>query len=196
MWSITRMKTQHVCLLPCSLKARVDRWVWVGAAWALSTVHTNQSKFLTSKNCKAKLVFQVCLELHSHILDIIFRKQITNYRIFSLLNIGCDNISWNFALNQRLTTFQNVKKIQNYPQFFARLYSRSHYSKSQIFVHKFNFDKTPTFSWVFHPKFFWQFFSWNQSCQQLKSPKPQHFHEFFNQFFLDNFSREIKVVNS
>ena len=27
--------------------------------------------------------------------------------------------------------------------------------------------------------FFWQFFSWNQSCQQLKSPKPQHFHEFF-----------------
>ena len=33
---------------------------------------------------------------------------------------------------------------------------------------------------------------WNQSCQQLKSPKPQHFHEFFiqkNQLF----SREVKV---
>ena len=28
----------------------------------------------------------------------------------------------------------------------------SHYSKSQIFVQKFNFDKTPTFSRVFHPK--------------------------------------------
>ena len=28
---------------------------------------------------------------------------------------------------------------------------------------------------------FWQFFSWNQSCQQLKSPKPQHFHKFFTQ---------------
>ena len=27
--------------------------------------------------------------------------------------------------------------------------------------------------------FFFQFFSWNQSCQQLKSPKLQHFHEFF-----------------
>ena len=39
-----------------------------------------------------------------------------------------------------------------------------HYSKSQIFVQKFNFDKT--FSRVFHPIFF------------------------------DNFSREIKVVNS
>ena len=28
----------------------------------------------------------------------------------------------------------------------------AHYSKSQIFVQKFNFDKTPTFSRVFHPK--------------------------------------------
>ena len=36
-----------------------------------------------------------------------------------------------------------------------------HYSKSQIFFQKFNFDKTPTFSRLFHPKFFWQFFSWN-----------------------------------
>ena len=29
----------------------------------------------------------------------------------------------------------------------------SHYSKSQIFVQKLNFDKTPTFSRVFHPIF-------------------------------------------
>ena len=29
-----------------------------------------------------------------------------------------------------------------------------HYSKSQIFIQKFNFDKTPTFSRVFHPNFF------------------------------------------
>ena len=42
----------------------------------------------------------------------------------------------------------------------------THYSKSQNFVQKFNFDKPPTFSRVFHPN------------------------------FLDNFSREIKVVNS
>ena len=45
-------------------------------------------------------------------------------------------------------------------------FDHSHYSKSQIFVQKFNFDKTPTFSQVFHPNFF------------------------------ENFSREIKVVNS
>ena len=45
----------------------------------------------------------------------------------------------------------------------SKLLSSAHYSKSQIFVQKFNFDKTPTFSRVFHPNFFWQFFSWNQS---------------------------------
>ena len=70
-----------------------------------------------------------------------------------------------------------------------------HYSKSQIFVQKFNFDKTPTFSRVFHPKFFWQFFSWNQSCQQLKSPKPQHFHEFFTHKNRD-FGQKMKISNS
>ena len=43
-------------------------------------------------------------------------------------------------------------------------YTGTHYSKSQFFVHKFNFDKNPTFSRVFHPK---------------KK--------------IDNFSREIKV---
>ena len=42
----------------------------------------------------------------------------------------------------------------------------THYSKSQIFVQKFNFDKTPTFSQVFLSNFF------------------------------DNFSREIKVVQN
>ena len=31
---------------------------------------------------------------------------------------------------------------------------KTHHSKSPIFVQKFNFDKTPTFSRVFHPNFF------------------------------------------
>ena len=43
-----------------------------------------------------------------------------------------------------------------------------------------------------------QFFSGNQSCQQLKSANPQHFHEFSPKFFLTIFlvKYEIKVVNS
>ena len=66
----------------------------------------------------------------------------------------------------------------------------THYSKSSFFVQKFNFHKTPTFFTQF---FFW-IFSWNQSCQQLKSPKPQHFHEFFTEFFFDNFPRDFLFV--
>ena len=89
------------------------------------------------------------------------------------------------------TKKQKGGKFQNLSTFFTE---PTHYSKSQIFVQKFNFDKTPTFSRVFHPKFFWQFFSWNQSCQQLKSPKPQHFHEFFTPKKIYNFLfRKIKV---
>ena len=39
--------------------------------------------------------------------------------------------------------------------------------------------KPQHFHEIFTQNFFWQFFSWNQSCQQLKSPKPQHFHRVF-----------------
>ena len=54
------------------------------------------------------------------------------------------------------------------------------------------------------PFFFWQFFSWNQSCQQLKSPKPQHFHQFFtpkkSTIFSGNlswiFGQKVKSSNS
>ena len=58
----------------------------------------------------------------------------------------------------------------------------THLSAEEVRI--FNFDKTL------------QFFSGNQSCQQLKNANPQHFHEFFIPIFFDNFSREIKVFNS
>ena len=96
-----------------------------------------------------------------------------------------------------------------WPQIVSKCYfleilgHRTHYSKSQIFVQKFNIDKTPTFSRVFHPNFFWQFFSWNQSCQQLKCPKPQFFHEFSpkkSTIFSGNqswiFGQKMKISNS
>ena len=47
------------------------------------------------------------------------------------------------------------------------LVNQAHYSKSQIFVQKFNFDKNPIIFASFSPK-----------------------------FFFDNFCREVKVVNS
>ena len=70
-----------------------------------------------------------------------------------------------------------------------------HYSKSQIFVKKFNFDKTPTFWRVLHP-IFWQFFLWNHSCQQL----PRVFHTKRSTIFSRNqswiFGQKMKISNS
>ena len=110
----------------------------------------------------------------------------SGFRIFLQAVCGSSNIVTDVYLNPKKQFWSNFDKISDYPV-------STHYSKSQIFIHKFNFDRTPTFSRIFHPKFFWQFFSWNQSCQQLKSPRPQHFHEFFTPKKIRQFSREIKV---
>ena len=60
------------------------------------------------------------------------------------------------------------------------------------FCPKIQFWQNPNIFTSFSPNFFWQFFSWNQSCQQLKSQKPQHFHEFFTQK-VDNFHGKSKL---
>ena len=59
-----------------------------------------------------------------------------------------------------------------------RFYISTLFEKSNFFP-KIQFWQNPNIFTSFSTKIFWQFFSWNQSCQQLKSPKPQHFHEFF-----------------
>ena len=116
-----------------------------------------------------------------------------------------NSCSRSFLLEPSGTAFPIYKCVFDVLTFdVQKLTQGPHYSKSQIFVQKFNFDKTPTFWRVFHPNFFWQFFSWNQSCQQLKSPKPQHFHEFFTQnnstIFSGNqswiFGQKMKILNS
>ena len=85
-------------------------------------------------------------------------------------------------------------KINKKVSFFWYFYLIFHTIRKVKFLSKNSIlTKIPTFSRVFHPIFFWQFFSWNQSCQQLKSPKPQHFHEFFTPQKNRQFSREIKV---
>ena len=89
--------------------------------------------------------------------------------------------------------FVHVFPIRICLTFLFSCLTSSHYSKSQIFVQKFNFDKTPTFLQVFQPNFFWQFFSWNQSCQQLKKPNTTTFSRVFHPKKNWQFSREIKV---
>ena len=96
-----------------------------------------------------------------------------------------------FQLNYQGVSF---KKEVDWMEYCRCRYKITLFEKSKS--KKFKFGKFPAFWRVSHSIFFWQFFSWNQSCQQLKSANPQHFHEFFTQNVFDNFSREIKVINS
>ena len=72
----------------------------------------------------------------------------------------------------------------------------AHYSKSQIFVQKFNFDNPPTFSRVFHPTFFLTIFLVKSKLSTAKKSKTTTFSRVFHPNFFWQFFREIKVVNS
>ena len=64
------------------------------------------------------------------------------------------------------------------------------YCTERTLFEKSNF--CPTIQFWQNPNIFTQFFSWNLSCQELRSPKPQHFHEFFTQK-IDNFLGKSKL---
>ena len=100
--------------------------------------------------------------------------------------LGKLKVSW-FLSNSDLVI--HILKDRN--NFLAKIgrWNECHTIRKSNFCPKIQFWQNPN---IFTKIFFWQFFSWNQSCQQLKSPKPQHFHEFFTQKDRQ-FSREIKV---
>ncbi len=68
----------------------------------------------------------------------------------------------------------------------------THYSKSQIFVQKFNFDKTLTFSRVFHPIFL-TIFLVKSKLSTAKMSKNTTFSRVFHPKKSRQFPREIKV---
>ena len=67
-----------------------------------------------------------------------------------------------------------------------------HYSKSQIFVKKFNFEKLSTFSRVFQPYFFLTIFLVKSKLSTAKKSKTTTFSRVFHPKNR-RFSREIKV---
>ena len=83
----------------------------------------------------------------------------------------------------------------------------THYSKSQFFVQKFNIDKTHNIFTSFSPPpkknrhFFLvksKLYTYSKAVvycfsTQLKSPKLQHFHEFFTQKKIDSFLGKSKL---
>mgnify|MGYP006975991164 CR=1 FL=1 len=68
----------------------------------------------------------------------------------------------------------------------------THYSKSQIFVQKFNFDKTLTFSRVFHPIFL-TIFLVKSKLSTAKKFKTTTFSRVFHPKKIDNFLGKSKL---
>merc|ERR1712047_210475 len=71
----------------------------------------------------------------------------------------------------------------------------THYSKSQIFVQKFNFHKTPTFSRVFHPNFFLTIFLVKSKLSTAKKPKTTTFSRVFHPKKSKIFSGNQKLIS-
>ena len=124
-----------------------------------------------------QMFFVLCLNHHSHASvagvgrirrQYQQRRDHQESRVFTSKSVFVQYLITNTKKRgQKLLNGKSVAVFQYFPGYIYAHQAKSHYSKSQIFVQKFNFDKTPTFSRVFHPK-----------------------------FFCGNFSREIKVVNS
>ena len=70
----------------------------------------------------------------------------------------------------------------------------AHYSKSQIFVQKFNFDKTPTFARDFHSKFFLTIFLVKSKLSTAKKSKTPTFSRVFHSKFFRAQRRWRKAV--
>ena len=154
------------------------------AAWAISnlTISGNKAQvsylveqgvippFCHLLSCKDTQVVQVVLDGINNVLKLAGG----DLEVVTGMIEECGGLD-------KIESLQNHENVEIYKlayeiieQYFSdevrpRFWHHSHYSKSLIFVQKFNFDKNPTFSLVFQPIFF---------------------------FLFDNFSREIKVVNS
>ena len=63
-------------------------------------------------------------------------------------------------------------------EYLTKSWKVFHYSKSQIFVQKFNFDNTSTFTRVFHPKFFLTIFLVKSKLSTAKKSKTTSFSRF------------------
>ena len=87
---------------------------------------------------------------------------------------------------------EELQRKSTYLLIFEKKAILPHYSKSQIFAQKFNFDQKPTFSRVFHSSFFLTIFLGQSKLSTVKKSKTTTFSRVF---YPKNrqFSREFKV---
>ena len=69
----------------------------------------------------------------------------------------------------------------------------SHYSKSQIFVQKFNFDQTPNIFTSFSPHIFLTIFLVKSKLTRAKKSKTTTFSRIFHPIKIDNFLGKSKL---
>ena len=84
-----------------------------------------------------------------------------------------------------------VTFLHHYWHHYQQVWKMTHFLSSKLMI--LNFITTQILEKIgeIHTILKFKFLSKNSILT-----KPQHFHEFFTQIFFDNFSREIKVVNS
>ena len=105
-------------------------------------------------------------------------------------NMLCGKTSRKMTFKAIIGRLFYTNSLENRGSSIAWLYTL--FEKSN-FCPKIQFWQNPNFFTSFSPNFFSQFFSWNQSCQQLKSPIPQQFREFFTPKKIDNFLGKSKL---
>ena len=108
------------------------------------------------------------------------------------LDTKCQKIFGRLSKHDNKTKHQRNVLLKLTQPFMNRKYLFRIYSKSQIFVQKFNFDKTPTFSRVFHPIFL-TIFLVKSKLSTAKKSKTTTFSRVFHPKKNRKFSREIKV---
>ena len=212
------MKTILGTILVLSL---AQAWQVQNSKIELSIVKTTKSTNAFLKGCTE--TWNTKYQIHP---VLCLQCTCTSCKIVSLsYNCSDTSIWWKFYFNFHFLVFPNyfvhqfetgkmsmmnsihtILKVKflskNFTSFLPKFFLTIFLVKSKLSTAKKS--KTTTFSRVFHPNFFWQFFSWNQSCQQLKSPKQQHFREFFTpknwQLFSGNqswiFGQKMKISNS
>ena len=177
---LSRMNWQRVhnpekgCQVSCAGSREICVWTWMSywsceltAAAAVGRVFHGKI-FLCSRSQASLLPFNnihltpsFCMHVSTHESrkskeDCLFWVVVTLFWTQWITMMMMIEIENHYPFSNFLLLFKSmistrlISKLPNYSTCFSS--HTNHYSKSQIFVQKLNFDKAPTFSQVFHPK--------------------------------------------
>ena len=102
-------------------------------------------------------------------------------------------MSHKFCDMQKQNFCSTLNKTSSEISITIRQSVQSHYVESPIFVQKFNFDKTPTFSRIFHQIFFLIIFLAKSKLSTAKKSKITTFSRVFHLQKIDNFLEKSKL---